>query len=42
MADERLPILVQLTTEYLVTCPSGKGLMSIGDVLWYLVIEQIT
>ncbi|EQM53617.1 hypothetical protein N692_04945 [Lactiplantibacillus plantarum EGD-AQ4] len=33
MADERPPNLVQLTTEYLVTGPSGKHSISIDGML---------
>ncbi|EQM53416.1 hypothetical protein N692_14930 [Lactiplantibacillus plantarum EGD-AQ4] len=42
MADERPPNLVQLTTEYLVTGPSGKHSIGIDAELWYLVTEKIT
>ncbi|USJ87916.1 hypothetical protein [Lactiplantibacillus pentosus] len=41
MADERPPNLVQLTTEYLVTGPSGKLSIGIGDALWHLSTERI-
>ncbi|WP_259690553.1 hypothetical protein [Lactiplantibacillus pentosus] len=42
MADERPPNLVQLTTEYLVTGPSGELSIGIDAELWYLVTEKIT
>ncbi|AYG36545.1 hypothetical protein CFI14_14190 [Lactiplantibacillus pentosus] len=41
MEDERPPNLVQLTTEYLVTGPSGKLSIGIGDALWHLSTERI-
>ncbi|MDO7804475.1 MULTISPECIES: hypothetical protein [Lactiplantibacillus] len=42
MADERPPIWVQLTTEYLVIGSSDSGSTGIDDDSQYLVTEKIT
>ncbi|EQM52540.1 hypothetical protein N692_09200 [Lactiplantibacillus plantarum EGD-AQ4] len=42
MADERPPIEVQLSTEYLATDASDKGLIGVDDALWNLSTMTIT
>ncbi len=42
MADERPPIWVQLTIEYLVTDSSGTGLIGIDDTFGVRVLRRLS